>query len=510
MNRLHTLVLSVILTSVGLGIFAYKALVLSFPTSADATSSVWTVEAMITFTAANKPIKVKLNIPRGSRSTMIMDENFVSHGFGLTTTEKRLNRWAEWSRRKVSGKQYLFYRAVVRKLTPEEEPYALPPAKEGKPLFEGAYLTATEAIIEDIRTHSADPDSFVKNLLAEFSKRSPSENVRLLLGKNPDTFKKMVVAARVLSIAGISSRAAHGVMLIDQSRDVPLEHWLEVFDDNRWVVLTENGNEVDSANHLIWWRGEKSIMEISGVSHPSVNLSVSQNQEHAITSALARSAVYSPFFIDYSLFSLPIQSQAVYRVILMIPLGALLIVVLRNIVGLKTVGTFMPVLIAIAFRETQLLSGLILFLLIVGLGLAVRFYLEHLKLLMVPRLAAIVSVVVLMMAATSIITHKLEITPGLSVALFPMIIMAMAIERTSILWEEVGAFAALRQLASTLVSAAVIYLILTNRSIEHLIFVFPELLLVVIAVTILLGRYTGFRLLEIRRFKKLAAALEDQ
>ena len=39
---------------------------------------------------------------------------------------------------------------------------------------------------------------------------------------------------------------------------------------------------------------------------------------------------------------------------------------------------------------------------------------------------------------------------------------------------------------------------------EHLIFVFPELLLIVLAVTLVAGRYTGYRLLELKRFKALA------
>ncbi len=36
---------------------------------------------------------------------------------------------------------------------------------------------------------------------------------------------------------------------------------------------------------------------------------------------------------------------------------------------------------------------------------------------------------------------------------------------------------------------------------EHLMFVFPELLLLVIVGALLAGRYTGYRLLELRRFK---------
>ena len=39
---------------------------------------------------------------------------------------------------------------------------------------------------------------------------------------------------------------------------------------------------------------------------------------------------------------------------------------------------------------------------------------------------------------------------------------------------------------------------------EHLLFVFPELLLAVLAVTLLLGRYSGYRLTELYRFRVLA------
>jgi hypothetical protein len=40
---------------------------------------------------------------------------------------------------------------------------------------------------------------------------------------------------------------------------------------------------------------------------------------------------------------------------------------------------------------------------------------------------------------------------------------------------------------------------------KHLFFVFPELLLCVLAVMLLLGRYSGYRLLELVRFRALAA-----
>src|SRR5688500_5897345 len=82
--------------------------------------------------------------------------------------------------------------------------------------------------------------------------------------------------------------------------------------------------------------------------------------------------------VRFSLLSLPLQAQQTYRVLLMIPIGAFIMLLLRNLIGVKTFGTFMPVLVALAFRETQLIAGIALFTLVVGLGLLVRFYLERL------------------------------------------------------------------------------------------------------------------------------------
>jgi hypothetical protein len=205
--------------------------------------------------------------------------------------------------------------------------------------------------------------------------------------------------------------------------------------------------------------------------------------------------------MEFSLMRLPVQTQNIYRILLMIPIGALLIVLLRNVVGVKTFGTFMPILIALAFRETELLWGLILFTSLISLGLLFRFYLEYLKLLLVPRLASVLIIVIMLMLAISVISYKLGFERGLSLALFPMVIITMSIERMSLVWEELGSIEAIKQGIGTLMVATLGYLLMSSHYIGHLVFTFPELLLIILAVTLLLGRYTGYRLTELWRFR---------
>ena len=104
------------------------------------------------------------------------------------------------------------------------------------------------------------------------------------------------------------------------------------------------------------------------------------------------------------------------------------------------------------------------------------------------------------MALMSILTHRMGLERGLSVALFPMVILTMTIERMSIVWEERGPNEAIKQGLGSLAAAAVAYLVMHHRLVQHLFFVFPELLLVLLAATVLLGRYSGYRLVELWRF----------
>ena len=108
------------------------------------------------------------------------------------------------------------------------------------------------------------------------------------------------------------------------------------------------------------------------------------------------------------------------------------------------------------------------------------------------------------MAVISILSYKLGLHRGLSIALFPMVILTMTIEHMTIVWEERGAKQALQQAAGSLLVAVLAYPLLSLEFVQHFLFIYTELLLVVLAITLLLGRYTGYRLTELWRFKVLA------
>jgi len=503
MNNRHLYTLTAALTVLALALFAYKVRVLGFPLAPQEQTEVWNVEASVNFDPGPAAVIATLRIPGLTPGFSLLDENFVSRGFGLTTRNAQAGREAQWAVRQASGRQALYYRALVYRDSRIAEDTT--PPFPAPPVLDEPSRIAMEGLIADVRRQSADVATFTAELLRRITAGESDPYASLFLRKESTPAQHAKLATVILAGAQIPARVAYGVRLRRETGSVKAEPLLEVHDGVQWLYFDPQTRQQGlPPDFLIWWRGDDGIASIEGGSNLEVELAVQQNLLDSMLVTERRAERSGSHAVEFSLFSLPIATQAVYSVLLMIPIGALVIVLLRNFIGVKTFGTFMPVLVALAFRETLLLWGVALFAVVVSLGLIVRFYLERLRLLLVPRLTCVLTVVVLLMAGISVLSQRLDLQPGLSIALFPMVIISMTIERMSIVWEERGASEAVQEGVGSLLVAAVAYLVMGLKWLEHLAFVFPELLLLVIAITLIVGRYTGYRLLELLRFKAFA------
>jgi len=510
-NKRELYILVLVLCAIGISLFLYKALYLKFPVLPKTQEITWNVEVRVHFDAEGGPVKVYLQIPESSPAFAVDDEQFISRGYGMSTRKKEGNRVAVWSLREAKDEQTLYYRATIRPGAGVVNAVSKTPEAQTVDLID-AQRHAAENILAEVQKRSADTETLVTELVKYLNKppvKGDDDSLRLLLGNKPTIIQKLDVAVSILGLAKIPARVVHGVRLQSAIRTAEKIHLLQVYYHSNWITHHPvTGILYEATDYLTWWHGNVPLLSVKGGHNATAQISVSENQVPAISVASWRRDISKPLLSHFSLLGLPLDTQAVYKILLMVPVGVFMLVILRNLVGIKTFGTFMPVLIAMAFRETQLLWGIVLFCMVVGLGLAVRFYLDHLRLLLVPRLAAVLVVVITLMAFISVISNKMGLYGGLSVALFPMVILTMTIERMSIVWEERGAYEALQQGSGSLLVAALAYLLMQVSLLQHLVFIFPELLLVLLAFILLLGRYSGYRLLELRRFKVLARRSE--
>ena len=73
-----------------------------------------------------------------------------------------------------------------------------------------------------------------------------------------------------------------------------------------------------------------------------------------------------------------------------------------------------------------------------------------------------------------------------------------------ILWDERGAAEAIKSGVGSLLAAVIVFSVMNQSDVQYLMFAFPELLLVLLALVLWFGQYRGYRLMELFRFKALA------
>ncbi|WJN57432.1 inactive transglutaminase family protein [Pseudomonas sp. SO81] len=498
---LHLKVLITLLVTVGVLVTAYQIFILGIPVTEDETDDLWNIDAKVEFQASpREPVKVQMFVPPLNQDYVSLNESFISNNYGVSVNRADGNRKLTWSARRADGKQTLYYRLVLTKR------YSGEPAKAKGPIFrdsiavEGAEKIAAEALLAPIRQHSADVETFISETIKR-ANNVGDDNVKLLLGGDASTVNKAKVIDLLLSIAHVPMERVHTIRLAADLQQSP-ELWLRSFNGKDWLYFNPDTGEQGLPNdRVVWWTGDEPLINIEGGKKAQVSFTLNNSEMNAIRLAKLTDENTDVDFLEYSLYGLPLQTQQTYQIMIMIPIGVLVILILRNLGGLQTLGTFTPVLIALAFRETQLGFGIVLFTIITALGLSLRSYLEHLKLQMLPRLSVVLTFVVVLIAVISLLSHKLGLERGLSVALFPMVILTMTIERLSITWEERGGTHAFKVAVGTLVAASLAHVLMSIPQLTYFIFTFPAVLLILVGFMLAMGRYRGYRLTELFRFK---------
>lgn len=461
-------------------------------------SPVWLVEARIDFVADGGPVTVSLDIPDNPPGFSLFSEQTASPGYGFSILESSGNRRGEWSIRNASGPQTLYYKAQV---LPGQ--HAATNAPADVPSTASIHWDASEAlaahqIVETALATSSTPESMARELIKLLAAPSPGQNTSLLLTSTP----LVPLLEKLLNHAGIPSRVAMGLKLEDGRRNQQLVPMLGVFAHDRWVLFNPHSAQQGiPRDFLLWNQDSQSLLDVSGGHDSQIRFSMMRQSVSA--AQLAYLTMDNSGFSLFGVHRLPVEEQSMLKMLLLLPLGALVLVFMRTIVGVQTSGTFMPILIALSFLQTTLLPGLTSFVAIVAIGLLLRSYLSNLNLLLVARISVVVVIVIFIIIFTSLFGYQLGFNTGMTVTFFPIIIFAWTIERMSILWEDEGPREVLVQGGGSLLVAILAYLLMQWRIMKHLSFHFPEINLILVGLMLMMGNYTGYKLLELRRFRAM-------
>ncbi|QIR14474.1 inactive transglutaminase family protein [Shewanella aestuarii] len=456
----------------------------------------WAIDAKVSFSGRNAPAEVSFSLPNDPAFDILV-ENATSPGYGLTITDD-ISRRAIWSIREARGPQSLFYRVTLvptgkLSITTDEQP-----AVPQEYLWPATEKSAADQIVDEVWGRSATNLSFASQLMSLINDDNQSQNMALLLSTNTSTN----LFLQMLLTKGVPARIVSGLKLEDQRRRQQLSNYVQVYQDGEWHLFDVVNNKQGRDNTLLLWEyNDGSVLDVMGATNSQVNFSMLQETRSALATSI--DMLITNDALDFSLYQLPLEEQSLFKGILLIPIGVLVVVFLRVIVGIKTSGTFMPVLIAMAFIQTTLLTGLIGFLLIVAFGLMIRSWLSTLNLLLISRISAVIIVVIFIIGLFTLISSKLGLSEGMTVTFFPMIILAWTIERMSILWEEEGPKKVFVSGGGSLFVATIAYLAMSSSLVQHWVFNFLGVHLIILGLVLVMGQYTGYRLTELKRFKPL-------
>lgn len=494
----------------GGGLAAYKTQVLQVPFWEGERVNEWLVEAKVSFLATGREVKARLSLPPRAVEQGAGQES-GSLGYHYNVEDDRGEYTAVWSSQAREENQALYYRVRFKQGLDsggEAQAATEQPKAPDVPKLPGSLGQAAQNIVTRAKSVSADPDSLFVALFEQINGSTSSQEYVLVkrhYEKEDMLNPNIQMGIDLLGLAGVPARLSYGVSLSDEnSGQVPIP-LIEYYDGAFWKVRNplEPSKILDGRSVFVWHRGGGALLEVSGGAENSrVTFTVVKDRIPLATLTDLRD---SPFLVS-TILALPASERAAFRYIVLIPLGAFIVVLMRNIIGIPTLGTFMPVLLALALLEIKPLQGILMFSILVGAGLWFRFLMSRMNLLVVPRVAACVVIVTLLMMLMGVVSYQLGFGVGIKITLFPMIIIAWTLERMSLIWEEEGKRSALVQVAGSLFVAVCAYHFMSISQIQYWAFYFPELLLILLAGILLVGRYTGYRLSELIRFKSFANA----
>ncbi len=209
----------------------------------------------------------------------------------------------------------------------------------------------------------------------------------------------------------------------------------------------------------------------------------------------------------------------IITLLLMIPVVATWIAFARHVIGFKAFGEFITLIMTFVFFELGLSPtlqsqplvglryGLVLFVIIfvsttVAYGLIKGWSLHY-----QPKIAIVVTLITLVLASIIIISIRFNLSDLIRLDLISLIaIVALSESIVTILSRKTFKKAFYTMLES-LVVAIIAYLIISWEKLTGLLFDYPLLILLLLPVNYLIGRFTGLRAREFLRFRNI---LEDE
>jgi len=346
--------------------------------------------------------------------------------------------------------------------------YFINNVKEPELMFNALFEYCTSKIKTD-EQHSLD------NVLEIINKRSGS-----VLGK----VRLLTTLARA---AKIPARIVMGLILEEES-DAQPHYWMEINVKDQWLAYDPSEGYVKEMplNYLPVRRNGESFMVLPApMQLKQVHLEALQRD----TTVEFVSQVDKRFSDILDLNRLTLSTQLTLAFLLLLPIGALFTVFVRQIIGPNVYGTFTPTFLALALTHVGWISASIILCIVTLVGILGRSFTSKLGLNRVSRLTIVFILVAISMIFSVSLMVYYGLAPDGSIVLLPIVILTFMIDRIYGLADSDGVKVAMIRLAWTVLVSAFVASILQMNILGLWLLRYPEAHLITAALVILISLY---------------------
>ncbi len=192
--------------------------------------------------------------------------------------------------------------------------------------------------------------------------------------------------------------------------------------------------------------------------------------------------------------------------ILLLPMLATIIAFIRHVIGLPSIGMLVPVALSITLLSTGITAGLILLGTIIFGSTFARILLKRVRIMQLPKMALSMFIVSIFLFFTLTLSAMGGILVVKQLSIFPVLLLILLSEQIIAVQTERSVQEMLIISMVTFAIGILGFLLLSSNYLRNTILLYPEFILTLIPLNIVIGRYFGLRLMEYFRFSSISHA----
>ena len=189
--------------------------------------------------------------------------------------------------------------------------------------------------------------------------------------------------------------------------------------------------------------------------------------------------------------------------ILLLPFLATFYVFVRHVIGLPGLEMLVPIALSITLVSTGISAGAVLLITILLASTIARIMLKRVRIMQLPKMALSILVVSLFVFASLTISASVGMLTVTQLSIFPVLLLILLGEKIVSLQLSRSATETFQIATVTIFMGLLGFGILSSEVIRRVILLYPEIILILIPLNLLMGRYFGLRLTEVYRFSRL-------